>query len=86
MLALVLFSSVVCLFAASYVTAAGVVWLINRFIFMLPFDLFAYFQCPFSTTCIEYGAEYKNWVWGGTLVIFLISGLLAPWLYHRLER
>ena len=77
MLALVLFSSVVCLFAASYVTAAGVVWLINRFIFMLPFDLFAYFQCPFSTTCIEYAPNIKTGS-GAEHWSFSYFRLLAP--------
>lgn len=74
---------IACLFAACYASALGLVYVFNAVFFHLPFDVFSYFQCPFSGTCIEYGAELKMWIWGLTVILFLISGIAAPALYHH---
>lgn len=70
------------LFAACYVSALGIVYLLNAVIFRLPFDVFSYLQCPFSMTCIEYGTELRTWIWALTVVLFIISGIAAPATYH----
>lgn len=70
------------LFAACYASALGLVYILNAVVFQLPFDVFSYFQCPFSMVCIEYGAELRIWIWSLTIILFIISGIAAPVVYQ----
>lgn len=83
MLALLLTLGGICMLAASYLTSLGIVYFINRFAFKLPFDMLAYIECPLSAQCVEYGSEYRMWIWAGTLIIFLICGVAAPLIYYK---
>lgn len=85
MLILTLIFGAVCLLLASYVSALGVVYLLNKFLFQITFDALSYIECPLSLKCVEYGIEYKNWIWTITIIIFVISGLIAPALYYHKE-
>lgn len=73
----------ICLIGASYVSSLAVIYFLNKFTFMFPFDPFSYLACPISANCVEFGYEYKNWVLIGTGIIFLISGIIAPLVYYK---
>ena len=47
----------VCALVASYVFAVAGMYVWTYFVTIVPYDPYAYFSCPFSGKCIEFGRE-----------------------------